>query len=64
MNGYLPQRKVGASVLAGALSVALVWALNVYVLVDRPQIPAEVASALTTILTFVVGYLVPEEGEK
>lgn len=55
-----PTRKVGASALAGALSVVLVWIIHNFVLTGSTQITAEIASALTTILTFLVGYFVPE----
>jgi hypothetical protein len=55
----LPTRKVGASGLAGALSIILVWSLNTYVMPDK-QIPGEIASAITTVLTFLVGYLIPD----
>lgn len=57
---YLPSRKVGAGALAGALSVVLVWVINTFVLTGSMKITGEVASALTTILTFLVGYFVPE----
>ena len=57
----LPSRKVGASALAGALSIVLVFVTNNYVLINgQPHISGEVASAITTILAFLVGYFVPE----
>jgi hypothetical protein len=59
-QSYLPSRKVGAGALAGALSVVLVWALNNLVLTGPTKITGEVASAITTILTFAVGYFVRE----
>ena len=52
-----PSRKVGASALAGALSILLVWASGAYAGVI---IPGEAASALTTVLSFAVGYFVAE----
>ena len=57
-----PTRKVGAGVLGGAASVMLVFLANTYLLVPAqlPPLTGEVASALTVLLTFVVGYLVPE----
>lgn len=55
-----PTNKVTAGALAGALSVILVYVLNTYVL--TPPLSGEVASALTVLLTFVTGYLVPEGG--
>ena len=59
-KSYLPSRKVGASALAGAVSVLVVWILNTFVLTGPMKITGEVASAITTILTFVVGYVIPE----
>jgi len=56
----LPSRKVGGSALAGALSVVLVWIINAFVLTGPVKITGEVASAITTILTFLVGYFIPE----
>jgi hypothetical protein len=48
---------VGYSSLAGAISVVLVWVLNQYL----PQpIPAEVAQAITVIISSVTGYVVKE----
>lgn len=56
---YVPYKKVSAGSLAGALSILVVWLLNSYVLQGDP-ITGEVASAMTTILTFLVAYMVPE----
>ncbi len=54
-----PTRKVGAGALAGALSVILVWVAN-RILPLEAQIPAEIASSFTTLLTFFVSYIVTE----
>jgi hypothetical protein len=53
----MPQRKVGAGALAGALSVIIVWALGEFA---GWTIPPEVASAGTVVLTFLTSYFVPE----
>jgi hypothetical protein len=58
-SAYIPTRKVGASALAGALSILVVWVLNTFILADHTLITGEVASALTTVLTFLVGYFFP-----
>lgn len=58
MLSSTPTRKVGAGAIAGALSVLLVWLLNMF-LPDGKHITPEIASSLTTVLTFVVGYFVP-----
>jgi hypothetical protein len=59
-RSYLPSRKVGAGALAGAVSVLVVWIINTFVLTGPTKITGEVASAITTSLTFVVGYFIPE----
>lgn len=50
-----PTNKVTAGTLAAAISVLAVWVLGIWV-----DVPAEVASALTTVLGFVAAYLVPD----
>lgn len=55
----LPVRKVATGTATGGIVTVLVWALKTYAAVD---IPAEVAAALTTVLSFVVGYFTPPEG--
>ncbi len=57
---YIPYKKVSAGTLAGALTIILVWVVNTFVLVGDHTLTGEVASALTTVLTFVVSYMVPE----
>lgn len=52
-----PHRKVSAGAMAGAMTVVLVWVLNTYVLAD--PIPSHVAAAITTLLTFMMSYMVP-----
>ncbi|MDX1686388.1 MAG: hypothetical protein R3248_00260 [Candidatus Promineifilaceae bacterium] len=59
-NKYVPYKKVSAGTLAGALTIILVWLVNSFVLVGDHALTGEVASALTTVLTFVVSYMVPE----
>jgi Na+/proline symporter len=55
-----PTRKVTFGAFAGALTAILVWILNTFeVLPNATQIPGEIASAMTTVLTFLVSYLVP-----
>lgn len=56
----MPTRKVGASALAGALSVLMMWLLAL----AGVSIPAEVASAITTILSFVVAYFVRDKQDE
>ena len=53
----MPTKKVGAGLLAGAISVVLVWGLKTYA---HAELPNEVASAVTMILTFITSYFVSE----
>lgn len=53
----LPYRKVGVGAAAGALTTIAVWVLKQ----SGIEMPPEVAAALTTILTFAVQYMTPEE---
>ena len=57
---YAPQKKVGVGSVAGALTIIVVWLANNYLLPQGNGITGEVASALTTVLTFLVAYMVPE----
>jgi hypothetical protein len=60
MKSTAPTRKTQAAALGGAIATVVIWALNTFVLKDPSQrITGEVAAALTTIVTFVVSYLVP-----
>ena len=57
----VPTKKVIAGGLAGGASVIIVFILNSFVLEPKhlPQINGGVASAITTVLSFVVSYLIP-----
>jgi hypothetical protein len=57
---WTPSRKVTVGALAGALSVVLVWIANSFFMPEGKAIPAEVASAITTIISFIASYLIPE----
>ena len=48
-----PTKKVAAAGTAGAASIVLVWLLGQ----AGVEVPAEVASALTTLIAFAGGYL-------
>lgn len=56
MNGNKPTRKVGAAGIAGAVSVLIVWGLGA----AGVSVPAEVSSAMTTVISFVTGYVVTD----
>jgi hypothetical protein len=55
-----PVPKIQATALAGALVTIIFYVITLY----KPdlEISAEVASAATTLLSFVVGYMTPPEG--
>ncbi len=57
MNGNAPTRKVTLGAGVGAGVGILVWALNQYA---GAGIPAEIAVAGSTLLTFVAQYFIPE----
>jgi hypothetical protein len=51
-----PTQKVTAVGVAGAVSIVIIWALHQFAHLDMPS---EVASAITTIIAFLAGYLTP-----
>ena len=53
-----PVRKVSAGAFAGAVVIFIVAVLNSYVLPKDHPITADISSAATTIVTFLVGYMV------
>ena len=53
-----PTRKVMVGGLANALSTVVVWTLNSYILPPDKPITAEIALALTTIISFIAMYFV------
>ena len=56
-----PTAKVASSGAAGAFVLIIIWVLDDYFGV---QLPAEVAAALTTLLSFTAGYFTkPKPGE-
>lgn len=58
---WKPTRKVNVGVVTGAIVVAAVWAVQTF---SKTTVPAEVASALTTLLTFIVSWVVPDDMEE
>lgn len=53
-----PTRKVAAGGIGGALSIVLIYIIQV---VFTVELPAEVASAVTLIVSFLASYFVREE---
>jgi len=51
----VPEKKVTAATLAGAIVTILIWILHM----AKIDMPAEVATALTTVIVFVAAYLAP-----
>lgn len=60
MNDMLPTRKVSAGVLAGAIVVLVLYLVN---LIWHVGVPGEVGSAITTLFTFVISWLIPDKYE-
>lgn len=56
LSSIYPSQKVTAGAIAGALSIILVWAMGQFFNV---HVPAEVASAFTPVMSFLVSYVVP-----
>jgi uncharacterized membrane protein YjjB (DUF3815 family) len=52
----LPIRKIQVAALGGAISTLVVFLMEQY---GHVQIPAAVATAITTILSFLISYFVP-----
>jgi hypothetical protein len=55
-----PTRKVMAAGVIGAVITIVVWVVNTFKLLPQgQQVPAEVATAITTVASFIVSYFVP-----
>ena len=53
-----PTRKVAATGIAGAITIVLVYTVQS---LFNVEIPAEVSSAITLLISFASGYIVKEE---
>jgi hypothetical protein len=53
-----PSTKVSTGAVAGAVVVFVIWVVKAAGLVD--DVPPEVAAAVTTVVSFVLAWLVPE----
>ncbi len=51
----MPEKKVTAATLAGAVATILVWILHL----AGVDVPSEVAAAIATVLAAVAGYFAP-----
>jgi uncharacterized membrane protein YGL010W len=56
-----PKRKITAGLLAGAVMTILAWTSKE---VAGIEIPAEVALAGSTVITFLIQFIVPEASEE
>lgn len=54
---FIPNRKVGSAAIAGAVTALIVVTAGKYGI----ELDAEVAAAVTGLLTVLTGYLVPEK---
>ena len=55
-NSAKPVQKVTAGLLAGAITTILVYAIS---MLAQVEIPPTVAAAITTLITFLISYMVP-----
>lgn len=60
MAVQIPMRKVGVGFAVGSTVAILVWSAKSFYHVE---IPADIALAFNTVLTFVAQYLVPNASE-
>lgn len=60
MAVQIPMRKVGVGLAVGSGIAILVWAAKTFGGVD---VPADIALAGNTVITFIVQYLVPNASE-
>lgn len=58
-KGNAPVRKVTAAGIAGAVGLIIVFCLNTYVLPPDKLLTAEIAAAISTVLAFLAGYIIP-----
>jgi flagellar biosynthesis protein FliR len=56
MQSLKPARKVSVGAAVGALVTLVVWVIEA---AGHTTVPAYVAVALSTLLTFIISYLVP-----
>lgn len=59
MTTNTPDRKVAVGGAAGAATIIIVWAVGLAGL----DVPAEVASAFTVLVTFAASYFTPRGGD-
>ena len=56
MKGKIPTRRVGVGAIAGAVSAIAIWIIGQ----NGIAIPGEIASAITTVLTFGASYIIAD----
>ena len=59
MNSNVPARKVTAAALAAAVTQVLIWSVAGQNGLRPMEVPPEVVTAITTIMAFAFGYLMP-----
>ena len=60
MQSLKPARKVTVGALSCASATLIVWLIET---IGKTTVPAAVAIAITTVITFVLSYLVPPSPE-
>lgn len=61
---YLPRRKVAAGGLAGAISAIVLYIIDYNQPVGAKELAPELAAAITTLITFVVSWLIPPSDDE
>jgi hypothetical protein len=56
---YVPTNKTIGSTVGSAVGVIVVWLINEYVRPLDSPLPVEIQGAITVLVTFALGYLVP-----
>lgn len=59
-SSLAPHPKVIVGTLAGAATAILVWVLNTYA---KANIPGEIGSAITVVISSVLAYIIPGGAE-
>lgn len=60
-KNQVPVPKVGAMGISGTLITLIIWVLSEY---GGVEIPAEIAAIVITIITFVAGYVMPDNNAR
>lgn len=62
MSDLKPDKKVGVSGVAGAVTTIIVWIFSV--VPPHIEIPGVVAASITTVIMFISGYVIKEQSRE